>query len=337
MLYLQNGIKTNHIDPESEPEFYIMEWSPEQYMYPQDSLLFSIESYFNQTRHDLIESYFSTYEEYMSIISSIPNSILDSGLYSNNLLSRDDFEKLINEINSKTNDKKQLLNKILYFYDVDFVLQSMQNLVIGMNNDFINYFKILSDVNFRDNLKDGVYEITGPNTSLLASILGGYFVKLGSVLDLLTKYTYEVENPNLDFSKYKKLACRSLLYGNRSTLKINNTKKTLFYKDTHLGEIESIRNEIVHNGSWEHTPRVYYVVKEGIVTERFMLFPDMKDGNYCRYVNRYHFFSMDKKVNNILPDIHISFLKKLKTTLYKLCTPDASDALLEFVYDNNDI
>ena len=88
----------------------------------------------------------------------------------------------------------------------------------------------------------------------------------------------------------------------------------MFEKCKLIDTIEALRNEVVHNGSWELNPKVFLVFKEGEIVERFFLFPDIEQGHLATVKNRRHFFSSNNKVNNILPKIHMEFMNRVINT-----------------------
>ena len=101
-------------------------------------------------------------------------------------------------------------------------------------------------------------------------------------------------------------------------LDINETEGTIFEKCELISNVESIRNEIVHNGTWELTPKIYIRFNDGEEAERFMLFPDMEQGHLSTVINRRHFFSGNVKINDIFPAIHLEFKYRLMNTIYAI-------------------
>ncbi|MCO1602102.1 hypothetical protein [Desulfosporosinus nitroreducens] len=105
-----------------------------------------------------------------------------------------------------------------------------------------------------------------------------------------------------------------LFLGTRKDLKINGTNQTVFEKCDLISTIEALRNEVVHNGSWELNPKVFIVRNEGVDVERFMLFPDIEQGHLATVKNRRHFFGVGEKVNDILPKIHMAYMNRVLNT-----------------------
>lgn len=101
---------------------------------------------------------------------------------------------------------------------------------------------------------------------------------------------------------------------------INNTPHTLFEKGDLVSLVESLRNEVVHNGTWELNPKIFVKFECGSPIERYMLFPDISQGHLATVKNRKHFFGNGMKVNEVLPKIHIAYQRKLLNTVKLLNT-----------------
>ena len=334
MYILKNGTISDDISNEMISDFYIQVIDEHHYEYPNDSIIYLVTNELISSRNKLIEKYFGCYEEYLLTIGKIPIMVCEGGLYSSLQISKSMFEEMLHDIKKNTQFPEEIINKYLYLSDIDFILESVQNLVLGLNNDLIQFFVNVSDIDpAREIENDGCYEISGEKTCILSALIGSYFTKLGSILDLITKYAFEFENYDSDYSIYRKLKSAKILYGDKGRLQCNNCEYTLFNKDEFIRTIESIRNEVIHNGSLEHTPKVYCILSKGITMARFMLFPDIEKGNFTRYINRYHFFHNDERVNDRLPEIHIEFLKRLILTLFRITNPESDRTILEEKYN----
>ena len=85
----------------------------------------------------------------------------------------------------------------------------------------------------------------------------------------------------------------------------------LFEKCDLVSIIESLRNEVVHNGTWELNPKVFIKFKDELPVERYMLFPDIAQGHLATVKSRNHFFGSGTKVNQAFPKIHSAYRKRL--------------------------
>jgi hypothetical protein len=79
--------------------------------------------------------------------------------------------------------------------------------------------------------------------------------------------------------------------------------------------IISIRNEIVHNSSIDSIPKVFQVIDNKQLVEKFILLPDFQNGFIKTYKNRKRFFFDEIKLNEILPGLVIDFWQRLQVTL----------------------
>lgn len=258
----------------------------------------------------LIHKIFSSEELYYGTVKMLPTALLDTGLRTDTFGGKREFECLYSEV--KEND---IINRHLYFRDIRMILHSIENLLIGLDIDIINYYLIISGTQLIENNNvNDIFKVHGPEAYIASSTLSSYFTKTYSILDLITKLTFELNNLCTSFEKYPKLRSTKILYGERKHI-LKVKPNTIFEHDETIHAIESIRHEVVHNGTWEAIPTIFIKVKNGIPVEKFMLFPDLKNGYYEKYVNRYHFYSQGKTVNNELPIIHKNFEWKVRNTL----------------------
>lgn len=112
---------------------------------------------------------------------------------------------------------------------------------------------------------------------------------------MLTKIAYEFEHPHTRFDTYPRLSCNGMLYNAKKRLHVNDTPNTLFDKDESITEIETIRNEIVHNGMWEGCARLFVTLNKREYIERFVLYPDMSGGVLLRMETGITFSVLEQK------------------------------------------
>lgn len=313
-FYYPDGTSSNGSDPLPclADGFYIMvaEGMLRTGTYPGDSVIYDIERELRVFRDVFRKLIFPDDDRYYDEIKRLPLWITMGGMSSDFCASKASFEKMYRLL-----DAPSSYNAHMYIADVSYLINSIGNLIIGMEANFVDYFRLLSQTSPSGCTADGTYVVRGQHAELVISILGSYYSRLYSILDLFTKAAYEFENPRMRFEKYPRLNCSGILYNNKQRLRINNRRGTIFDKDDQIIAIESIRNEIIHNGMWEDIARVYVTIKEHVPVERYVLFPDMEKGRFVAYGNRHHFFSEGIKVNSILPQLHISFLSRLAKSI----------------------
>lgn len=317
--YCCNGIMKNipYIVDDGE-EFLIqkLENAPlDKYIYQGDSINYMLEREcvcLYDTFRDMV---FDNQNEYYREVNSLPIWVQEAGQNSDCSISANTFEQWIRE------SKVHNLYKHLYLVDCQFLVGTIQNLLCALEDSFIRYYKIIAslegDDRYRSELtdEDGTIMLLSETATRAASMIETYFIKAYSILDILCKVCYEIQFIQKDFSSYKRIKSADILWGERKKLTINNTKNTIFEKCELISTIEAIRNEIVHNGTWELNPKIFIRFENGQVQERFMLFPDFTQGHLTTVKSRKHFFSSGIKVNDVLYQIHSEFKRRLLNTV----------------------
>ncbi len=318
--YLLNGTKCdiNYIlDP---PAFgiQVFEGDRKQYYYPNDSIRAEINDSLLNLYDVFRDLLFDNTDEYYKELDSLPFTIITAGLDSATDIKAEDFSEFLQK---EKISKTPHLYKHIYLADCQFLISTIQNLLDGMEHAFINYYVSLCDIGNEFDIpkNDQTLTITSQQCRWLSSLLESYFTKAYSILDLFCKITYELLAEHNEIHTNTKLKCANKLWGDRNRLAIENTNGTIFENSELITVIESLRNEVIHNGTWELNPKVYLVYENEEIVERFMLFPDISQGRLSTVKNRKHFYGTNNKVNNMLQNIHIEFLNRVLKTSELLC------------------
>lgn len=313
--YLKNGtVVDKQYILEDDDNFCIQKLN-DGYIYPGDSINYELDNELVALYDTFRDLFFSDTDAYYAELCTLPIFVQDAGQSSDCALKKDFFMKLLKEYA----EKHPNIYKYLYLVDCQYLIGTIQNLLSGMEYSFINFYTKLSNTKntseFNDEPTTVIMEISN-NATEITTLIESYFVKAYSILDMVCKIAYELEFVMNDFSAYKKLKSSELLWGDKKKLKINSTPHTIFEKCKLITMIESLRNEIVHNGSWELRPRIFTSYKENKIIERFIFFPDITEKGHLETAkNRRHFFGDGLKVNEILPKIHNEFLHRLLNTI----------------------
>lgn len=231
-------------------------------------------------------------------------------------VSKQEFEKWVNS------EKSEETHKILFYYDFQNLVGSLQNLVQESRFLFCDFFKTLNKNSYMLSDKplqpDIVMFASGQLVTNIFSIINHLFINLASQLDFITKIFVELENLPKDFKDYPKLKSNGILYGDLKKIRAITFDNTLFDKTSDIKLILSLRNEIVHNASFENIPKVYQVFKDNVMIEKFIFIPDTTNGNFDTFKNRNRFFNNEVKLNEILPGLVTDFWRKMETTIDKL-------------------
>lgn len=316
--YYQNGIVEDvHYFIDKTDEFQIQELDNEtqnRFIYPEDSINYALDGEICVLYDTLRDMIFDDIDQYYQELSILPIWVQEAGQNSDCVISVDTFNEWISESNIPN------LYKHLYLVDCQFLVGTIQNLLRAMEDAFVRYYKTIAISDKEEKYQDltnpnGTIFVLSESSTRASAMIETYFTKAYSILDIICKICYEIQFKYEDFSVHKKLKSADILWGSRKKLLINGTPNTLFEKCDFISKIEALRNEIVHNGTWELNPKKFIRFENGLVKERFMLFPDMIQGHLSTSKSRRHFFSSRIKVNDILPCIHLEFKKRLLKTI----------------------
>lgn len=248
-----------------------------------------------------------------------PIWIGEAGIDTESGISKQFFEKLL----TKNNDEET--HKLLYYYDVGNLIDSLVNLIFESKHIFCEFYRLLNIKDFSIGEPfnpDSVMMGSGGITTNIFSTINHIFINLASQLDFITKIAIEVENIPIDFKTYPKMKSKNILYGDAKRIKTIDLVDTLFEETDNARLIISLRNEIIHNSALQKHSKVYQAYKDGKLIEKFIHIPDSTSGNIDSYKNRNRFFSQGIKLNEILPELIIDFWRKMQITVTKI------DALL---------
>lgn len=304
------------MDMDEHSDFYIQRLDTigsDEYSYKGDCLNRRLEHSIETLYDKFISILFQDEERYYRDIKALPIFIQKAGLSSESTYTVDEFNNTLQQGNFSVPD----IYRHIYIVDCNSLISTLSNLVSEMDSNFMGYYIQLSKIDTilkREYQNETVYA-TSFLTRQISALLENYFTKAYSVLDILTKIAFELEFHWSDFSTYRKLKSAEILFGSKKKLAVNGKTDTIFEKSDLIKIVESLRNEVVHNGSWEPNPKVFIRFVDGKIVEKYMLFPDIEQGHLAVSKNRRHFFSRGTKVNDIFPEIHYDFCKKLLNTV----------------------
>lgn len=316
--YFKNGIvKDVPYFIDKTDEFQIQELENEtlnRFIYPGNSINYTLDGELCRLYDTLRDMVFEDTEKYYQEFKILPIWVHEAGQNSDCGISIDMFNARVRDSDIPN------LYKHLYLIDCQFLVGTIQNLLCAMEDAFIRYYKSIAISEKEEKHEaltnpNGTIFVLSQSSTRASSMIEMYFTKAYSILDIICKICYEIQFKREDFSAYKKTNCADILWGARKRLAINGTSNTLFEKCDFISTIEALRNELVHNGTWELNPKKFIRFENGLVQERFMLFPDMTQGHLSTAKNRKHFFASGIKVNNILPHIHSEFKRRLLKTI----------------------
>lgn len=333
--YLQNGLtqEVESIAEVDKNQFYILFLSDDflGYIYPGIELIHTIQDKL-VCIYDLIDdSYIIDKDVYLKEVEILPRILSSVGLGSvlgidNDGVTNEMVERFFREFSqNKEYEEWRMnipdLNKILFLNDIHSMIHSLQNVIESFDISFVDIYLSLAEsadqLDFLDtgNMEEEEYRVSSAKARKVSYAIENYFIKANAILDYFCKLCFELEHRYEDFSKIPRLISRNKTYGNRKALHIQQKKHTIFEYDETIKLIGNIRNQVIHNGSLDSKPVVFYREVKGQAVERYALFPDTTDGHLDTWINRNKFYGKHTKVNDILPEIHNKFCHKILYTI----------------------
>uniref|UniRef100_UPI004028BEB6 hypothetical protein n=1 Tax=Dialister sp. TaxID=1955814 RepID=UPI004028BEB6 len=331
-IYLQNGTtkEVSIFSETNQSRFYILFPRDDltDYIYPGHDLVEEIQSKLVLI-HSLVDDvYISDYDNWSRELSNVPIVLCSAGLGSilginDDGMTRDHVEKFYNDFRETPEYAYWRsiipdLNKILFLNDTHAMIHSLQNIIEAFDMSLVDiYLTLVESVNLteRNNSGDGEYRVSSAGARKVSYAIENYFIKANAILDYFCKICLELQHYYDDFSKIPKLVSRNKTYGNRKSIQILQKSNTIFEYDEIIKLIVNIRNQVIHNGSLDSTPVIFYRQKENEIIERYALFPDTTSGQLDTWINRNKFYGKYTKVNDVLPDIHRKFCQKILHTI----------------------
>lgn len=309
MFYLLDGIHSE--EREDDARFYIEEYKfgdVNKLDHPYTGLLYELDSQCVEMYDVFMRKIFNDEDEYYCNFDSLPLWVTELGHNSDLRGSKDMFGDLIADITDEQ------YNMYLYLSDCQSIISSIQNCIVTMNWCITNFYKYLAELDTHK-YDEGVYMIQSPSVNLIYSFINNFIISSYSAFDLVTKLVYESENIITDFKKYPKLKSANKLYGDKKKLSCNDKSGTIFEMTEAISLIINLRNELIHNGSWEQHQKVEVHFSNGEVKCKYIYMPDHSDGNIHKFRNRKRFFSQESKINELLPKLYLSLINKISKSL----------------------
>lgn len=309
-----NGIITKN---KAISKFYIFEYEDVKgnmnYIYEGDSIFYEMDSNLVLIYDIFLANIFPDFDEYYSKIYDDPIILLTGGLDSDINIGKRDFEEFLNENNGNSK-----IYKKLYLADCQFLIATLQDLVLQSNSNFIQFYKELCETQIDINIKyDYGYCISNQSRKIITKAKD-LFIALYSCFDLLTKICYEFEHLKKCDTNYPKLSSCDKLY-NPKCIKKLDFLGTIFEKSKYVTLLQGIRNDLVHNCGFEFSSKLYYKLDECNVIEKYMFFPDFnEEGIIDKIKNRNRFFSKEIKLNKFLPEFYFDIVRRINVTIEKI-------------------
>jgi hypothetical protein len=313
-FYNINGIPS----PKPESDFWVTN-NGVDFVISKNDIIGDIDMNCIMLQHEVGNIIFDGIEKLHSMQLGMPMWIPYAGIDGDLKVSKEQFEILINKSGANTE-----LYKLLYYYDVSNLIGTFQNSVQETKTLFCQFYEELNTNSFMFTNQpiepNGIMFASGRLVTSIFSKVNHLFISLYSQLDFLAKITYEVENLQSIFNTYPKLKSSKILFGDSKKTKLHELENTVFEKSVkNIKIIQALRNEIVHNASFENIPKVFQHFENNKMIEKFIFLPDFDDDGIIKtFKSRKRFFGMDIKLNIILPDLIFDLWKRQLETIKEL-------------------
>lgn len=260
--------------------------------------------------YDLINTkVFGTLDKYYYKIDNTPIFLGTEGHEQELYMSKEEFQRALVESPIFLLIKEESRYKYMYVYDMHAMLDDLQSAVFSVIPMFLRSSEDLFELtNKVVNLisKEKFYSNSwGYHSGNSADIMNSNFMniitRMTSVLDIITKLTFEICNVPTDFEGYIKFRSGNQYFNNIKRFKgllsdYRCYEGSLIDINEEFQELINIRNSITHNMFLTSKPKINYKLaandkeKEFLLSNIFLWDIDDK-GNAMRWNNRCRFYS----------------------------------------------
>jgi hypothetical protein len=214
----------------------------------------------------------------------IPLWMAQAGISPESSMEKIFFEKLVNANNN------EITHKILYSFDCETLVATLQDRISSIDDLLTElYDNISHSANYpTDEYERGVRHMNGA-ASKCFTFANAIFISLASTLDILTKISielYHIHFDKIDFKKYPSFISNNKIFGKPYKELSSINSNTISQDSALIRKVISIRDEIIHNGTWDYRPAIYGGWKEEVYDEWIMM-PDFNaSGAFISSKNR---------------------------------------------------
>ena len=189
-IYNISGIPENlTLDETANKEgFFVFQNGIGDFIYLGGEKIYEIETLCFELRNLLAIKMFGSISEYHRIIEHpIYSLVALAGIDAEIRVSKDDFKKFVDGY-----EDKQTIFRMLYFFDIDSLIGTLQNCVVETHYAVGEFYKQLNINNFLINedlltVEDGIQYAAGGIVTNITSLVNRIFICLYSILDFITK------------------------------------------------------------------------------------------------------------------------------------------------------
>lgn len=279
-----------------------------------NSLLSNINMQIVQLHQDVLCNVFTDID-YYQIAGLLPTWLRDAGNSQESAMSKAFFEKEVKRADS------YLINKCLYYYDCEMLVNALQNRFNIVDCMLSQVYDVLTPVlKYEQKDYDNVIFTINEESERVNAYINSIIINLASSCDIMTKVAAELNDMSkVSYDAYPKMRSANVQYGHAKKLPESLKKEGTYFADKRpkvITIVETIRDEIIHNGSLDFHALIYYGVK-GDESEKWILMPSFNDeGTFTSYNGRKKFYDDPSRTwNKELPFLVRDFLGVTLKTL----------------------
>lgn len=256
---------------------------------------------------------FSDRNKYYDEMNNCPLLVYRWGLDSDFFSSKDEFNQFIQDENTV----KYFPH--LFLADCHNLIGNLQNRINSTPIQLNNFLTHLENVSVTPLSDNGYFWATGECVVNVFASLHDLIISMYASFDLICKIAYQLENMPNDYNNYHKLKCKNILYGHKNQLNQVDFTDTIFESCEFVNKIESMRHDLIHNGTWEFQPKVHYKAVNGKVVDKWILQPDCNEsGRFETFNNRNRFYSKENKINVTIIPLIEEYWTRINQTLINI-------------------
>ena len=276
-------------------------------------ILYDIEANCIDIYDAFTDKIFPDRDKYYDEMNSCPLLVYRWGLDSDFFSSKDEFNQFIQDENTETYFPH------LFLADCHNLMGNLQNRINSTSIQLNNFLAHLEDVTVTPLSEYGYFWATGECVVNVFAALHDLIITMYASFDLISKIAYQLENMPNDYNKYHKLKCKNILYGHKNRLKNIDFSDTIFESCEAVNKIESMRHDLIHNGTWEFQPKVHYKAEKGEVVDKWILQPDYNEsGRFETVNNRNRFYSKENRINITIIPLIEEYWSRVNNTLINI-------------------
>lgn len=285
--------------------------------------------------YDLIrDNIFNDVDEFDRMINYSPIFIATEGLEQKFFMSKEEFQRGLSESPLMKMLNAETKIKLIYMYDLQSMIYDFKNSFYSIGNPYIfssnelcnivnNVFKMCNGLEGKSRYE---YFYQGPQVDVLSSYFMSVIIRICSILDLLTKFIFEITNIPKEYNKFIKFKSGRIYFSNIGRFvdvfkELNNYEGSIVEKRESFQEIILVRNTIIHNSFLSIKPSITIgygtpeINNHNLTYGKIYIWDIDEDGKATRWLNRSRFYSQSRCIQEYLLSEMLKFYFSFSKTI----------------------